>query len=213
MSGSIPRIRREYIRALLDETHVHEDPLEQFLTWFNQAVEAGVNEPNAMILSTVAENGRPSSRVVLLRGLRKGCFTFFTNYKSRKASEIEATGFGAITFFWQELERQVRVEGILSKVEEQESDDYFASRPRGSQIGAWASPQSSVITSREQLVENENRYSSEFEGKDVPRPPHWGGFQLQPDYIEFWQGRENRLHDRIAFSLQSEKWHKMRLAP
>jgi pyridoxamine 5'-phosphate oxidase len=213
MLDKILQLRKEYSLAALDETHVNSNPFIQFNTWFDEALQAQLQEPNALFLATVDESNKPSGRIVLLREANDKGFVFYTNYLSRKGIEIATNPHASMTFFWQELERQVRIEGVLEKVPESVSDDYFARRPRGSQIGAWTSPQSKQIISRAELEEEEKRISALFEGKEVKRPAHWGGYCLVPHYLEFWQGRENRLHDRICFSLTNSGWSIARLAP
>jgi pyridoxamine 5'-phosphate oxidase len=213
MNELILNLRREYSRESLDEHSTEAQPVRQFEKWFTEALKADLPEPHAMMLSTVNEQGRPSARIVLLRGGLPEGFLFFTNYQSHKGSDLARQPYAALTFFWPELERQIRIEGKVSNVQETVSDEYFAQRPRGSQIGAWASPQSSIIVSREILSENEQAFEQQFDGKQVPRPPHWGGFMLHPDYFEFWQGRPNRLHDRICYQLDNQHWSKFRIAP
>lgn len=213
MLDKILQLRKEYSLAALDETHVNSNPFIQFNTWFDEALQAQLQEPNALFLATVDESNKPSGRIVLLREANDKGFVFYTNYLSRKGLEIAANPHASMTFFWQELERQVRIEGVLEKVPDSVSDDYFARRPRGSQIGAWTSPQSKQINSRVELEEEEKRVLALFEGKEVKRPAHWGGYCLVPHYLEFWQGRENRLHDRICFSLTNSEWSIARLAP
>ena len=208
----INNLRHDFARESLDEKDVDANPLKQFGKWFKEAVEAKVNEPNAMSLSTVSEEGRPSSRIVLLRNFDDNGFVFYTNYTSRKGAEIEGNPHAALLFFWPELERQVRGEGLLKKQTEAESDTYFQSRPRESKLGAWTSSQSKTIAGRKALDEAYKKYSEKFPG-DVPRPPHWGGYILQPLLMEFWQGRLSRLHDRILFSRESDGWQVSRLAP
>lgn len=208
----IADLRKEYTRRGLDEASAADDPFEQFQSWFDQALSAGVPEPNAMTLATVAANGRPSARVVLLKGLDRRGLVFYTNYRSRKASELLATGVAALVFFWPELERQIRVEGLVEQVSSDESDAYFAGRPPGSRLGAWASPQSQVISGRDvldrQLAEAVERW-----GDDPPRPEHWGGYRVVPDSFEYWQGRPSRLHDRLRYRRDGDKWLRERLAP
>ncbi|WP_187260661.1 pyridoxamine 5'-phosphate oxidase [Pontibacter beigongshangensis] len=214
LSLNIAAIRTNYSKKELSEDSVLQDPLLQFSNWLQQAIEAEVLEPTALVLSSVNAVNRPSARVMLLKDISDGGFTFFTNYQSRKGEELTANPFAAMTFFWPELERQVRIEGQVVRVPEQISEEYFNSRPEGSRIGAWASPQSREISSRAQLEEAGRRYASEFSGLGhVPRPPHWGGFTLRPDYLEFWQGRPDRLHDRIAYELTETGWITKRLAP
>lgn len=214
-SLSLADIRKNYSREELSENSVQPDPVLQFEHWLNEALNANVEEATAMVLATATPEGKPSSRVVLLKGIENGCFIFFTNYESRKGEQLLHNPFGSITFFWPALERQVRLEGKITKVPETVSDAYFNSRPLGSRIGAWASPQSRPVKSREDLEQAEKQLSSKFQGKNqIPRPPHWGGFQLDPDYFEFWQGRPNRLHDRIVYEKQTAgHWQLKRLAP
>lgn len=213
MPDTIANLRRDYALEALTETDVHEDPTVQFARWFEEALNANVSEPNAFVLATATPEGRPSARVMLLKGLDARGFTFFTNYESRKGREILANPWVAMDFFWDELERQVRVEGRAEKVPAEESDAYFASRPHGSRLGAWASSQSSRITSREELEERLREVEARFGGGEVPRPPHWGGFLVAPVRIEFWQGRPSRLHDRILYELDESGWSVSRLSP
>jgi len=213
LQSQILQLRKEYAQASLEITDVSKNPIEQFKSWFDQAMKSAIIEPYAMNISTVDSENRPSSRIVLLRDVNENGFVFYTNYLSRKAKEINEKNFGAINFFWPELERQIRIEGELEKISTKISDDYFALRPRGSQIGAWASPQSSKIESREILEQNEKDFKDKFQNLPVPRPEHWGGYLLKPDYFEFWQGRENRLHDRISYEKMNKVWELARLAP
>ncbi|GAA4454755.1 pyridoxamine 5'-phosphate oxidase [Nibrella saemangeumensis] len=214
MSTVLADLRREYTLNGFDVADVLPDPVPQFTRWFEAALQAGVPEPNAMHLSTVSADGRPAGRIVLLKELSEGGFVFYTNYTSRKGSELTGQPVAALTFFWPELERQVRIEGHVGKVSDEESDAYFRVRPRGSQIGAWVSHQSEVIAGRQVLEDNWRELEGRFAGQDVPRPPHWGGFRLMPDTVEFWQGRPSRLHDRIRYRLDGEaRWVIERLAP
>lgn len=214
LQHDIASIRINYSRQALSEDSVSHDPLDQFKVWLNEAIVSEVLEPTALVLSTVSADCRPSARVVLLKEVSADGFVFFTNYKSRKGQELGQRPAGAMTFFWAELERQVRIEGSISKVSGEVSDAYYHSRPRGSQIGAWASPQSSEISSREELEKADQKFNEQFAGLDVvPRPEHWGGYVLKPERIEFWQGRPNRLHDRILFELENNSWKRKRLAP
>jgi pyridoxamine 5'-phosphate oxidase len=207
-------LRKEYSRASLDLSSVQGDPVTQFEKWFDEAMQSGVAEPNAMTLSTVNEQGKPSARIVLLKGIEKNTFQFFTNYQSKKGKELEINPACALTFFWPELERQIRIEGVCERVEAGVSDTYFQSRPRGSQIGAWSSPQSTLIKDRKILEERVEAMEKKFEGNKVlPRPNQWGGYQVAPLLIEFWQGRPNRLHDRIQFTRDEKRWLVHRLAP
>jgi pyridoxamine 5'-phosphate oxidase len=210
----INKLRHDFSMLTLDETMVNSNPVLQFETWFKAAVDAQVNEPNAMAVSTVSPEGRPSSRIVLLRNFDENGFVFYTNYNSRKGNEIAANPHAALLFFWPELERQVRIEGRLIVQTAAESDSYFASRPRSSRLGAWTSPQSTKINSRLVLDSELAATTARFENKDVPRPEWWGGYVLQPDYFEFWQGRESRLHDRICYEKDTAgQWITSRLAP
>ncbi|AGA79659.1 pyridoxamine 5'-phosphate oxidase [Echinicola vietnamensis] len=206
-------IRTEYLLKSLNVNQLEGSPLAQFQLWFDEAVHAKVNEPNAMNLATVNAENRPSARIVLLKGVDSG-FVFYTNYASNKGHELAQNRFAALTFFWPELQRQIRIEGKTEKVSEAISDTYFLSRPRGSQIGAWASPQSQQIPNRDFLEQAEKKMLVRFEQEPLRRPPHWGGYRLVPDRVEFWQGRQSRLHDRIVYSLDDKgKWEKSRLAP
>ena len=210
----IADIRKDYSLATLDESNVGDNPLHFFHKWFDEAILSEITEVNAMTLSTVDSHHKPHARIVLLKGVDQGAFVFFTNYASAKGTEIGTQANVSLLFFWKELERQVRIEGIAEKLEPSESDTYFHSRPEGSRIGAWASPQSQIITDRDVIEKNYNEYTHKFAGKTIPRPPHWGGYRVIPEHIEFWQGRNNRMHDRILFSyLGDEKWGKCRLAP
>ncbi len=210
----IAALRENYTKGTLTTNDVFLEPIAQFQRWFNEAIKAQLPEPNAMHLATVSVDNKPVGRVVLLKGVDSQGFTFFTNYQSRKGHDLAAHPYAAITFFWVELERQVRIEGAIEKVSGEESDAYFAVRPRSSQIGAWVSAQSTVIQSRELLEERTQYYEVEFEGKPVPRPPHWGGYRLVPRYVEFWQGRPSRLHDRLAYTkLDADNWKIERLSP
>jgi pyridoxamine 5'-phosphate oxidase len=214
LTVSIAENRKEHRRFCLVEAELHPDPIVQFEAWYQEAARDGVPESNAMALATATPEGRPSVRMVLLRGIDQAGFAFFTNYESRKAAEIESNPFAALVFFWHELERQVRVEGQVERVSEHESEVYFRSRPRGARIGAWASPQSRVVPGRAALESLFVKLESDYPGDEVPRPPNWGGYRVVPDSIEFWQGRPNRLHDRIRYSRQSEgSWLIERLAP
>lgn len=213
-NNSIAATRKVYQLQSLLEKDVDINPVLQFQKWWQQAIESKIDEVNAMTLSTSSLSGVPSSRIVLLKGIQDDGFTFFTNYDSHKGKEIAQNPQVALLFFWKEMERQVRIEGIVSKINGEESDEYFYSRPRESRVGAWSSPQSTVISNREVLQENVHKYEKEFENKEVPRPENWGGFLAKPYEIEFWQGRPNRLHDRIVYTLKEDfDWKISRLAP
>ena len=206
-------LRQEYTSAGLDKADVDPDPIVQFHEWFENAVEADLHEPNAMILATATNDGKPSARTVLLKGYDVRGFVFYTNYEGRKAKEIEANPACALLFYWGELERQVRIEGRASRLSGEESDAYFAGRPRGSRLGAWASEQSRPVEDRRILEERVTALDAEYEGSEIPRPPFWGGYRIEPDTIEFWQGRENRLHDRIVYYPSGRGWKIVRLQP
>ena len=209
---SIAQLRKNYTFGQLSETEVSPNPLNLFQVWFDQAVKAECPEPNSMTLATADSAGNPSARIVLLKGADSAGFTFFTNYESQKGKELAARPHAALLFHWHELERQVRIKGVVKRVSPAESDEYFHSRPAASRIGAWASPQSSKIPNREFLEEAEKRFAADF-GDKPPRPEHWGGYRLQPTEIEFWQGRPSRLHDRIHYQFDGAQWRITRLAP
>lgn len=211
---NISELRKEYSRATLDISNILPDPIKQFEKWFNEALKAGVSEPNAMHLATVNTEGKPSSRIVLLKGIEDNKLVFYTNYQSRKGRELENNPACAVTFFWPDIERQVRFEGVATRVTQEMSDTYFQSRPRGSQVGAWSSPQSSIINDRVILEERVQQIEKRFgTSKVLPRPHQWGGYAIDPLLIEFWQGRANRLHDRIEFVKSDGAWKIHRLAP
>ncbi|URI06065.1 pyridoxamine 5'-phosphate oxidase [Aquincola tertiaricarbonis] len=213
MDISLADLRKSYERAELDETASDADPRKQFESWLQQALNAQVPEASAMTLATVGEGGRPSTRVVLLKGCDARGLVWYTNYDSRKGHELAAHPFAALQFHWVELERVVRIEGRVQKVDDAESDAYFSSRPLDSRIGAWASPQSQVIPSRATLVANAAKFGARY-ALNPPRPPHWGGYRLVPDQWEFWQGRKSRLHDRLHYRLdEAGTWVRERLAP
>jgi pyridoxamine 5'-phosphate oxidase len=208
----IADLRRSYERAELDEHASSSDPLKQFELWFQQALDAQLPEPNAMTLATVGDNGRPSTRIVLVKGFDDRGIVWYTNYHSRKGRELAAHPFAALQFHWIELERVVRIEGRVEQVDPEQSDAYYRTRPLDSRIGAWASPQSEVIASRAVLVANAAKYGAKYL-LNPPRPPHWGGYRLVPDSWEFWQGRKSRLHDRLRYRLADTGWVRERLAP
>ena len=208
----IASLRKSYERDELDETASAADPVQQFQRWFEQALSAELAEPNAMTLATVGEDGRPSTRVVLIKGFDARGFVWYTNYASRKGRELAANPFAALQFHWVELERVVRIEGRVAKTDAAESDAYYATRPLDSRLGAWASPQSEVISSRAVLVAAAAKAAVQH-ALHPPRPPHWGGYRLVPEVFEFWQGRKSRLHDRLRYRLEGGVWVRERLAP
>jgi len=210
----IQDIRSEYLSASLSEKDTHNDPIKQFEKWFNEALQAEVQEPTAMTLATATSDGRPSARIVLLKGFDNNGFVFYTNYLSRKGKEIAKNPLGAILFFWETLERQVRIEGVIEKVSREDSEKYFQTRPRASQLGAIASPQSQEIADRGILEKKYGEAEAEYTDKDILKPSYWGGYVLKPRLVEFWQGRESRLHDRILYKkIDNKNWKKVRLAP
>jgi pyridoxamine 5'-phosphate oxidase len=210
---SVADLRREYALARLDERDVNPDPIAQFSRWFSEALAAEVEEPNAMVLATATPEGAPSARVVLLKGVDERGFVFFTDYRSRKGTELEANPLAALVFRWSELERQVRITGGTARTDKQESEEYYRSRPLGSRLGAWVSHQSRLIPSRDVLERGLAEMERRFADGEVPLPPHWGGYRVRPEAIEFWQGRPNRLHDRIRYVREKEGWRIERLAP
>jgi pyridoxamine 5'-phosphate oxidase len=210
---SIADLRREYALARLDEKDVSRDPIAQFAQWFAEAQAAEVEEPNAMVLATATPGGIPSARVVLLKGFDERGFVFFTDYRSRKGAELEANPRAALVLHWSELERQVRITGDVTHTSVEESEAYYRSRPLGSRLGAWVSHQSQTIPSRDVLEGGLGDMERRFAGGDVPLPPYWGGYRVKPEEIEFWQGRENRLHDRIRYERDRGQWKIERLAP
>lgn len=211
---SFADIRKEYMQRGLHESEVGADPIRQFEAWFDAAREVTPLEPNAMALATVGADGRPSLRMVLLKGVDERGFVFYTNYESRKGRELADTPWAALTFFWPEMERQIRIEGQVERVSDEESDAYFHSRPIGSQLSASASRQSEVIPGREPLEERVAELAARFQDQEIPRPENWGGFRVIPDFIEFWQGRPSRLHDRLRYRLSADgSWIIERLSP
>lgn len=210
---AIADLRREYARARLDEKEVSRDPIAEFARWFAEAQAAQLEEPNAMTLATATPDAVPSARIVLLKGFDERGFVFFTDYRSRKGAELDANPRAALVLHWKELERQVRIEGDVVRASTEESETYYRSRPLGSRLGAWVSHQSQAISSREVLETGLRDIERRFTGGDVPLPPHWGGYRVRPESIEFWQGREDRLHDRIRYWRQGASWRIERLSP
>lgn len=206
-------MRINYTSAPFDKAHVLKNPIAQFKEWFDEAVLSKIEEPNAMTLATASNEGMPNARIVLLKEFDKKGFVFYTNYESQKGKELENNNAAVLLFFWKELVRQVRIKGNVEKISEEESNEYFHSRPRESQIGAWASEQSSRIPNRRFLENKFTSFKIKFDGKEIPLPPFWGGYRLFPTEIEFWQGRENRLHDRILYRLIENDWQIIRLSP
>lgn len=209
----INTLRHDFAKQTLDNKDVNTNPVLQFEKWFKEAVDAKVNEPNAMTVATASPEGRPSARILLLRNFDENGFVFYTNYTSRKGGEILKNPYASLLFFWPELERQVRIEGKLTKQSAEESDKYFKTRPRTSKLGAWTSEQSRVVASRAALDEEYKKLSEKYPGEDVPRPIYWGGYILEPTSIEFWQGRPSRLHDRLLYTKEKDNWKIERLAP
>jgi pyridoxamine 5'-phosphate oxidase len=214
MDPAIANLRKDYSSQSLLETDVEINPIDQFKKWWNEAINSKIDEVNAMTLATASSDGMPAARIILLKGFDQNGFVFFSNYKSYKAMHLEENPKACLVFFWKELERQVRITGLVKKISEKESDEYFLSRPVGSQIGAWASDQSQVIENREWLENRVLKLTEEFKQKELKRPPHWGGYLVTPVIIEFWQGRPSRLHDRIQYSLEENgNWKIERLSP
>jgi len=212
--SEISDIRKEYAKQTLHESEVASDPIQQFKQWWDAAQHAELDEVNAMTLATASAHAIPSARIVLLKGFDEKGFVFFTNYDSEKGKELAQNPRASLVFFWAPLERQVRIDGRVERLTANDSDEYFNSRPFGSRIGAWASPQSEVVASREFLEKKVNEFEKKFSGGEIPRPPHWGGFRVIPEQVEFWQGRPNRMHDRIRYTGKpAGKWVIERLAP
>lgn len=210
---NISSIRKDYQLQSLSENEVAKNPFDQFAHWWREAINSEIDEVNAMTLATVNKEGRPNARIVLLKDFNEKGFVFYTNYQSDKGMQLMQNPFASLVFFWKELERQVRIEGKCMKVDPRESDEYFHSRPLGSQIGACASPQSQIISDRSILTEKASELEKLYPDGNIPRPDHWGGFRLIPDTIEFWQGRSSRLHDRIKYLKDGDTWRIVRLAP
>lgn len=213
MSKSVADIRKDYMLASFDEKDALANPIEQFTHWWNDAINSNIDEVNAMTLATVTPKGTPTARIVLLKGYDETGFVFFTNYLSDKGKELANNPAAALVFFWKELERQIRIEGTVEKVNNEENDAYFNSRPAGSKIGAWSSHQSAVIEYRQVIEQNVQKYTEIFGTENIPRPDHWGGYKVTPNLIEFWQGRSSRLHDRIQYRKNEQEWIKERLSP
>jgi len=213
LDREVAALRKEYTRAGLKEADMDPDPVAQFRVWFEKTIDADLHEPNAMILATATTDGKPSARTVLLKGYDERGFVFYTNYEGRKSDELEVNPMCALLFYWGELERQIRIEGRASRLSSEESDVYFAGRPRGSRLGAWASEQSRPVEDRSVLEERVRALEKEYEGREIPRPPFWGGYRVNPHTIEFWQGRENRLHDRLVYHRSGGRWMMERLQP
>ena len=212
-SSTLASIRSDYALKELSEDSISHDPIVQFAVWMNEALSSEVREPTAMTVSTVGHDGQPTSRTVLLKGYDAAGFVFFTNYGSKKASDISHDPRVSLHFFWRELERQVSIDGVAARTARNESEAYFATRPRASQIGAWASEQSRPIAARHELEDRVAALEAEYDGRDIPCPPHWGGYRVRPASIEFWQGRRSRLHDRLRYDRRGEKWEIVRLSP
>ena len=212
-SKNVADLRRDYDKTALNEDEVSTDPIDQFTQWFEKAISDDVVDANAMTLSTATKGGIPSSRIVLLKGVDKKGFRFYTNYQSRKGRELQANPHAALCFYWPEHERQIRIEGSVERLSREESKSYFEQRPRLSQIGAWASKQSSKVNSREELEDRFKELKQRFDEQDVPLPDFWGGYLLMPNRFEFWQGRKGRMHDRIEYQKEGESWIISRLAP
>lgn len=214
INSKIVSLRKEYSSAFLNEEDVNHNPFKQFELWMHQAVEAEILEPNAMTVSSVSSEGKPSSRIVLLRGFDENGFVFYTNYNSHKGHDMAQNKYACLNFFWPELERQIRIEGSIAKIDQQISTNYFHSRPRESQIGAWASIQSAVIANRKVVEDAFAHYTEKFKDlEEIPKPEHWGGYNIKPTSIEFWQGRPSRLHDRLRYTEVNGAWKIERLSP
>lgn len=213
LTQNLADLRQHYTKGGLEEHQIPDSPFILFNEWFLQAGEFGILEPNAMVLSTVSADNKPSSRVVLLKGIEDGGFIFYTNYESRKGKELEHNPYISVLFFWPEAERQIRIEGKVSKISTETSKAYFVSRPRESQLGAWASAQSSIIQGRHSIEESYQQCLAQYDGKEIPLPDFWGGYIIYPSSFEFWQGRPSRLHDRMKYNKQQDSWHIVRLSP
>lgn len=207
------KMRREYDSGALQEQEMAADPMEMFARWLEEAIAAGIDEPNAMTLATATPEGKPSARVVLLKEMTRNGFTFFTNYRSRKGEELRLNPYAALVFDWHEMARQVRIEGAVEQLPPDESDAYYLSRPENARIGAWTSPQSRVVADRGELDALQREVEQRFAQEPLPRPDHWGGYLMRPERIEFWQGRPNRMHDRLVYEKNEEEWSLQRLAP
>lgn len=213
VSNYLNQIRHEFTSQALNEDAAGDSPIELYAKWLEEAVGSQILDPKAMVISTVSKDGKPSSRVVYNRGITEKGFKFYTNYDSRKGHDLVSNPHISVNVFWSEMERQIRMHGMVSKLPDEESDAYFQARPRDSKIGAWASSQSQQVADRNELEQLVAHFTAKFEGVEVPRPPHWGGYFIEADYFEFWQGRPARLHDRIVFERKGENWNKYRVAP
>lgn len=213
LRDEIKKLREDFMKGTLTDESVKDNPFAQFELWLGQAVEANIPEVQAVALSTISVEGKPASRIVYIREFENNCFWIYTNYNSRKAKELLQNPHVSLTFFWPDMERQIRIEGVATKATKEQSDNYFNNRPRESQIGAWASNQSAVLKNRDELENAVETIGKKFEGKNISRPEFWGGFEINANYYEFWQGRKSRLHDRISYTLEKDKWLIRRLAP
>ncbi|MAC46499.1 pyridoxamine 5'-phosphate oxidase [Oceanospirillum beijerinckii] len=213
MNQDISSLRRVFDQQALHESELAKNPFDQFHNWFEEAVANEPFDPNAMTLSTISPENRPASRIVLLKGIDSRGFIFYTNYQSEKGMQLAGNPHASVVFWWGEKQRQVRIDGVVERISPQQSDDYYVSRPRDSQLGAWVSKQSTAIPNREWLSNRCDELTAQYEGKDIPRPPHWGGYRIVPDLFEFWQGQPSRLHDRFRYTIEANGWNIQRLCP